>query len=235
MLVAINAEAGSGKSTVAEDLLARKHGFVAVALADEMKRILAKVYGFSRDQLWGPSAMRNEPDKRYPRPCRVCHGVGRDDRSTLSVPPCFACGGSGFTCLTPRQALQELGDWGRAQYPDTWVTTTLRDIAGLADSEISRYTPWYGVYEAFEEEPHPPFEEFVIPDARYKNELAAIRARGGRLLRIKGVHQPMPSEFSGHSSEKEQQGIPDSYFDAVVVNDADLPTLYLRVEQALSL
>jgi hypothetical protein len=227
MLVAINAEAGSGKSTVA-DLLARKHEFVAVALADEMKRILAKVYGFSRDQLWGPSAMRNEADKRYPRPCRVCHGIGRDDRSTLSVPPCFACGGSGFTCLTPRQALQELGDWGRAQYPDTWVSTTLRDI-DLLMSENARY----GVYDVLGMGPGS--GRFVIPDARYRNELVAIRAKGGRLLRIKGVHQPMPGEFSGHSSEKEQKGIPDDYFDVVVMNDADLPTLYQRVEQALGL
>jgi len=235
MLVGINAEAGSGKSTVADDFLVKEHGFVAVALADEMKRICKTVYGFTRDQLWGPSALRSQPDKRYPRTCKVCHGIGRDDRSTLSVPPCFACGGTGFTHLTPRQALQELGDWGRAMYADTWVDGTLRTIAALSGSETRFYEPWYGVDGGDDCDPHRAYQDFVIPDVRYKNEMAAIRHKGGKLIRIKGTHQPMPTEFAGHSSEQEQKSVPDDYFDAVVVNDVDIGTLFERVRVALGL
>lgn len=234
MIVGINAEAGSGKSTVA-DSLGAQYGFVSVALADEMKRICQRVYGFSRDQLWGPSELRSRPDERYKRMCKVCHGSGRDDRSTLSVPPCYACGGSGFTYLTARQALQELGDWGRAMYKDTWVDVTLRDIEALQGTEVVKYAPWYGVYEAFDEEPHTPYTRFIIPDVRYKNEMAALQIKGAKLIRIKGVHQPMPDEFAGHSSEQEQKNIPDDAFDAIIVNDSDIPTLVRRVRSAIGL
>ena len=32
-----------------------------------MKRIARDVFGFSDEQLYGPSEMRNAPDERYPR------------------------------------------------------------------------------------------------------------------------------------------------------------------------
>ena len=47
---------GSGKDEAAAALASR--GFVAVALADPIKRFLIEVYGFTEDQLWGPSDLR---------------------------------------------------------------------------------------------------------------------------------------------------------------------------------
>lgn len=58
--------AGSGKDTLA-DLLRDNDKFVKIALADPLKRIARDVYDFTDEQLWGPSANRNEPDKRYPQ------------------------------------------------------------------------------------------------------------------------------------------------------------------------
>lgn len=66
MIIALSAEANSGKDTVA-DHLCKKHGFVKIAFADPLKRICQQVYAFSDEQLWGPSEMRNAPDSRYPR------------------------------------------------------------------------------------------------------------------------------------------------------------------------
>ena len=61
----------SGFSGVGKDEFCRrlveKHGAVHTGLADPAKRHMAEVYGFSRDQLFGPSAMRNAGDARYPK------------------------------------------------------------------------------------------------------------------------------------------------------------------------
>lgn len=66
-IIGICGKAGSGKDTTAM-ILVRERGYVVVALADAMKRFLVEVYGFTEEQLWGPSEKRNAPDFRYPRP-----------------------------------------------------------------------------------------------------------------------------------------------------------------------
>jgi hypothetical protein len=63
----------SGFSGVGKDefcrRLVKKHGATHTGLADPAKRHMADVYGFSRDQLFGPSASRNAGDPRYPKTC----------------------------------------------------------------------------------------------------------------------------------------------------------------------
>lgn len=63
-IVGITGQAGSGKDTVA-DRLVKEHGFQKVALADPIKRFGYHVFGFSEEQLWGPSDKRNEMDPRF--------------------------------------------------------------------------------------------------------------------------------------------------------------------------
>ncbi len=63
MLIGLSGKAGSGKSTVA-DFLVRNHCFETVSLADPLKRFVREVVGFSRDQLWGASKLRNEVEPR---------------------------------------------------------------------------------------------------------------------------------------------------------------------------
>lgn len=63
--------------------------------------------------------------------------------------------------LTPRKALQLLGtEWGRACHQDVWVRTLLRELA----------------------EPGAP-RRVVIPDVRFQNEVDAIVAAGGTVVR----------------------------------------------------
>ena len=108
MIIGLCGSAGSGKDTVA-DFLVEAGDCVKVALADEIKRICARVFDFSEDQLWGSSEMRNAPDKRYPRE----HGY-----------------------LTPRFALQQLGtNWGRDCYSNVWVDLTLRTAARVLSGD----------------------------------------------------------------------------------------------------
>lgn len=107
MIIGLAGKAGAGKDTVA-DLLVKHHDFQKIAFSDPMKRFCKEVFGWSDEQLWGPSELRNLPDNSR----RMTNGQG----------------------LTPRRALQLLGtEFGRACYEDVWVDYAIRrarDIGG---------------------------------------------------------------------------------------------------------
>ena len=67
-MVAISGFSGVGKDECAGHLV-RKYRAVQTGLADPAKRHMMDVYGFSAQQLWGPSHMRNAGDPRYPKNC----------------------------------------------------------------------------------------------------------------------------------------------------------------------
>lgn len=185
MIVGVTGRAGSGKDTVA-DVLVKEHGFVKIALADEIKRICRKVFDFSEEQLWGASSKRNEPDRRYPRdhssklsPHCECCGV---DMDVFWDTPCY---------LTPRYALQQLGtEWGRNCYKNVWVDLTLRvaeellkgsyrdDSGGMGGASYDAKTgvTFYPAVDWLE-----PVRGVVISDVRFPNEVLAIRAKLGKI------------------------------------------------------
>jgi hypothetical protein len=103
-IIGLSGLAGSGKGEAAAVLVAR-FGFVKVSLADEIKRICARVYGWGPGRLWGPSEQRNLPDPDL----------------------------GGLTARRALQQLGT--EWGRAMYENTWVNLALRDarqvLAGL--------------------------------------------------------------------------------------------------------
>lgn len=89
--------------------------------------------------------------------------------------------------LTARAALQVVGtDIARALCPSVWIDAALRDIRDG--------------------------EDVVVSDARYVNELDALRARGAFLIRRRGG----AANDDPHPSEAEMRGVPDSAFDAVL-------------------
>ena len=207
-LIAIVGRAGSGKDTVA-DILVRNHGWAKIALADPLKRAAQDFFGFTNEQLWGPSAMRNAPDMRFPRehtstPAGHCDCCGADlyvheDR------PCY---------LTPRHALQQLGtEFGRRCYPDVWVDYALRVADRLLNGpehECNYYSAMQGVIFAGS---HSRPKGVCISDARFPNEVAAVRAKGGRIW--KTVHGAgLAGPAGAHESE--------SYIDSLAV-DAAVP------------
>ena len=70
MIIGLSGLAGSGKTTVA-NMLVKNHVFEAISLADPMKRFCKEMFGFSDEQLYGPSSARNAIDPRYGKSPRV--------------------------------------------------------------------------------------------------------------------------------------------------------------------
>lgn len=106
MIVGIAGLAGSGKSLCAE-YLRDCHGFRIVSFADPIKAIVQRLWGFTNEQLYGPSSARSEP------------------HPTVRMPD--------GSPLTARVALQVLGtDVARQLDRDVWVRAAL---AGIGDGE----------------------------------------------------------------------------------------------------
>lgn len=232
-IIGMTGRAGSGKDTIA-DILIKEHGFARVAFGDPLKRITRDVFAFTVDQLWGPSAMRNAPDKRYPRE----HGPWSEDGK------CMCCGvpddallASVQCYLTPRHALQQFGtEYGRRCYPNVWVDYTLRIAEALLFDErpgpgfsprtydkhrLYNYHPAVGLFERAgndDEASHGAcIRGVVISDVRFPNEVEVLRAKGGRIW--KATHGSGLGGAAGqHKSE--------SYIDGIIA-DFVFPSLTL--------
>lgn len=141
------------------------------------------------------------------------------------------------TCyLTARFALQILGtEWGRNCFPDTWANFALRQsrlLLGMDRGEPGGY--WYdrklGLLSNVGTNRIPDYiPGVVITDVRFVNEIRAIRAAGGKVVRIVRAGAGLQGTAGQHSSETEQASIPNAEFDAVIYNDESLEALRSRV------
>jgi len=225
MIIGILGKAGSGKDTAA-DFMVTQHGFVKVALADPLKRICREVFQFSEDQLWGPSEKRNEPDKRYPRGVITL----RERDGNISEFPQY---------LTPRQALQQLGtEWGRNCYNNVWVDYMLRVAKTIMfgqefkTHDKKNYDQRLGLYD-WNESPMKSIRGVVVPDLRFENEVTAIRAAGGKVIRVLRGTETLTGTAGQHSSETEQDHLPESSFDFTLRNHGTIDELYLQVQHVI--
>jgi len=238
MIIGLLGQAGVGKDTAA-DYLVKKHGFAKVALADPLKRICREVFDFTEDQLWGPSASRNAPDERYPKE----HAWRYEARSVL-LSACARCGvlkenAVNKPCfLTPRYALQQLGtEWGRDCYGDVWVEYALRIAKRLMayDRDNPNMVNYYSarsglIFVGGRDKP----KGVVISDVRFKNEVAALKKIGAKVVRIRRPAVGLEGGAAQHLSEREQKEIHDDDLDAVIHNDDSFEVLHTRIERALT-
>jgi len=232
-ILGIMGNAGVGKDTTA--VFAKPA--VTVALADKIKRICLDVFGFSLDQLWGPSPERNRPDLRYCRNAELrsqltamfgakygltLEAAIRDNVLVKQYEPLLT-----EAFVTPRDALRTLGtEWGRMHYPDIWVDEVLDVIQQLSAGRWLGYVQAAGLVKL--DEPHDWTEHslVVIPDCRFINEVEAIYRVGGKVIRVRNPRVDPPT--TTHVSETEQLEVPDSMLSHVLVNDSDLATLEQR-------
>lgn len=225
-IVGITGPAGSGKDTAAAFLI-KNHGFARIGMADKLKRICRNVFGFSEEQLWGPSSARNAPDERYLR----SQGLHCDEYHAHEK----GCWKPVY--LTPRYALQQLGtEWGRSCYENVWVDNALKDAKQLLEgTDLGMgtyvYDPAIGVLTEVCSRTSTP-SGVVFSDLRFRNEMAAVRKAGGMLIRLKR-QTSLEEEQRQHASELEQEEVPDSYFDAVINNRAPVLDEVDGVEQVV--
>jgi hypothetical protein len=247
MLIGMSGLANSGKDTAA-NFMVERHGHAKVALADPIKRFARDLYAFTDQQLWGPSQFRNEPDTRFPREhgpwVELFSPVGYRTESNLASAEqgakCACCGASGIDSqcfLTPRHVLQQIGtELGRSCYPNTWVDLCIRTAKTLLVDSSARYDQKLGI--------HPATADIVsaynsrirgvsVSDVRFLNEIDAIQAAGGKVIRIVRPGAGLAGVQGQHLSETEQAGIPDSKFDAIITNDGSLDVLKEAVEAIL--
>lgn len=208
-IVGISGLAGSGKDTAADYLVAH-HDFVKVSMADPLKRICRDVFAFTDEQLWGPSEKRNAADKRYLRGRHLDQDEWRD------------------IYLSPRYALQQLGtEWGRDCYENVWVDYAIRVAKALLDPHNPDYRYSYSSQNGLRgNENARKYKGVVIPDVRFKNEIDALKAAGAKLYRITRETAGLEGAAGAHQSEKEQQEVPNSEFNAVISNNGSKQALY---------
>jgi hypothetical protein len=235
MIVYILGEAHSGKSEASKHLR-KKFKLIEIALADPMKRFLAELYGFTEEQLWGPSEMRNMPDPRFPRV------VDSFDEGDAFEADRFGIQDPGkVECLSAREALQTMGEAMRSCWSDTWVRKLFETMKELERGAVG-YLPPIGLFGDGHpamglkpEHPLGPFFDFLVPDVRYRNEHLALREAGAVGIRLTSPSQGkgLTGKLAHHRSETEQRSIPDSELDAVICNDGTLDDLYARLDAVL--
>lgn len=114
----------------------------------------------------------------------------------------------GWISCSPRRLLQTLGtDWGRNMiHPEIWVMATMQRVMDGGD--------------------------YCIPDVRFVNEAAAVKARGGVVWRVdRPCRSTLESAAASHESER---GIPDEYVDSVITNDGTLADLEAAISGLLA-
>lgn len=243
-IIGICGKAGSGKDTAADHIV-QEHGFAKVALADLVKRMCKMAFDFADEQLWGPSEMRNEPDFRYPRTWAAKAWAeevkGKIDQKWSTVIKETFGEEASKHFLTTRTVLQHLGtEWGRECYQDVWVdkalqyAKTLIEQPRLDQGYMARYEPEIGVFEETEFQGWR-YKGVVIPDVRFFNEVRKIKEAGGKLIRVIRPSAGLPGAAGTHRSEAEQDLIPNSDFDLVLMNVGTREEFLTNVSNALQL
>lgn len=235
-IIGIMGKARAGKDTVGE--LIKKSGRAeTIALADPIKTICMKIFGFSYQQCYGK--LKEVPDKRYPRNCPDCGGCGlcaanMREYGYTDIPCDGPCGGTGTVFLTPRWAMQYIGtEIARALYKDVWIDYGLRR-AGELKSGISIKTGHDTFICGTGELDEIPI--VAITDVRFINEAKKITEAGGVVWRVvrPEVAEQLDAKSQAHASEMELESNEiDQYVTEVIDNSLDLTDLEIKVRMLL--
>lgn len=213
--IVLSGEAGAGKDSLA-NILVGEHGYVKLSLAFDMKVFCMNVFGWTHEQVFGKSSLRNEPDPRWARPCPNCMPstrgrVPRPDRIVCRNPDdwieCPSCRGTGqINDNSPRRVLQLLGDeWARQMiHPDILTMA----IAPTLERRLVNG------------------ERIVIIDARFENDRTNLRSWfGARLVDVRyaGARQPKDDGAAWRQHGSERSRPTDDLVDYVVHNDERWP------------
>lgn len=240
--VCLAGNAGAGKSTLA-NLLKDAVGAPSIEYADEIKRFCHRVFGFTEEQLWGPSEARNASDPRF-----ELHGYewANAQIQMLRLGPTWVV--EVFNCaaeeiypslfkdwfgpmekagtLSPRRALQALGEWGRIHQRNVWVNR-----AGEMSAQVLEGGCRYDRVEGLVTELGRPAPLFTcIVGARFPNEVLGTKARGGFAVLIEEPSAGLTGTAGQHVSETSLALIPRGWYSAIVQNDREAGLEHLQSE-----
>jgi hypothetical protein len=226
-IIAFSGYSGVGKDECSGQLV-RSYNAIHTGLADPGKRHMADTYGWTEEQLFGPSHFRNVGDMKYPKFEEIPPGVEEGDPKYY---------------LSPREALQKYMGLMNDLYPNTWIQkgVYIHHQLGIGDCLYTRMGGLKISYSVIKRnEPGKIFTTFS--DFRHKNEISYLRKHGPDspakvetipiIVRVKRPSIPNPPY--DHRSEVEQSTIPDSEFDFVINNDSTLEELYRKVDGIVS-
>lgn len=192
-VVMFGGAAGSGKSTASEMVericaAHRDHAATKVykeALANPLKKMVRLAFpAFTNVDLYGPSHFRETEYPQYPFSgmCLSCgircnqfvdtHKDGDGFRGEPGKWVCSRCGKTYPRFVTPRLALQALGtEWGRRLNEDVWAEALKHRIHDIYLAHCDKDPLGH-------ESPIPTTLLFLISDARFENELRAVKEKG---------------------------------------------------------
>jgi hypothetical protein len=156
MIIVLSGEAGAGKDSTAK-VLVERHGFELFSLAGPLKRFADDMFGFTQEQLYGPSHARNQHNPRWNLKCVKCGGTGsiripypEPVAPDYAVSTCSKCNGTGKTEISVRSTLQPLGsEYLRDMvHPDCLTFRATWDLVPMMEAG----------------------KNVVINDARYQND-----------------------------------------------------------------
>lgn len=250
IMVCVSGFSGVGKDEFCKHLV-QKHGAIQTGLADPAKRHMHDVYGFTEEQLFGPSKFRNGGDLRYPKKDFFNYKLFKSKKHGVWVSPIVTDPngkliklnnkehlvideGDPKFWLSPREALQKYCELMNNLYPNTWIDKGIQIQRKLASGGF-KYSKIMGVYE-LETELMDPFVT-CFSDFRHENEICAVRLLDPKsvkvvLVRIKSKKISEPPFL--HKSETEQVKIPDSDFDFIVNNDGTIDDLHENAEKIVT-
>jgi hypothetical protein len=246
-MIILCGNAGVGKDTVG-NYLHSNHGAVCLAQADLMKRICKTVFGFTDQQLWGPSQFRNEIDGRFPKG-KMCHVKYSEQTFWTNFREFDGNDGAYYSfkfkewfysCirhgevegLTPRFCLQTLGtEWGRAIDQNLWTNIAVDAAFKLLSNPGLDYIPSEGLVKRKSENCRWESGLVVITDGRFRSEILKVSSVGGFAIKIV---RPGVVGLNSHASETELKDIPEIFFDAIINNNDSLDLLRVKTDQMVS-
>ena len=231
-VVGLCGKMGSGKDTAAQIL--KLYGFKHLAFAWHIKKFAQEVFRLSDESLWGASNLRNEPQTVYLDSWGASYNffqarknfltkLGLDDFDyeiteslRLACDPFIRPNGAlvedKYLTLIPRDILRAVGDWGRSIDQNLWVNTTMREAEH--------------------------FDKVVISDVRYENEARAINdfsCKGNYNAGVIKIIRNNEQAKDDHSSELEQDSLPDTCFFDIYKNNRSILALHCHLVEELYL
>lgn len=175
MIIGLTGGARSGKDTVA-DMLDEVSWTPSqrVQIAAPLKKFIREVFDWTEEHTDG--SLKETPDPRYPRPCPVCKGV----KPSMCPGTCL---GLGVTYLTPRQAMQTLGDdWSTPLYEPIWAVKAARTAQAFAET----------------------CRPVIVTDCRFIRDITAVAAVGGIIVQVHRNEAGLTGAAALHRGEVER-------------------------------